>query len=146
MTNIVISSPDMAIEALHKHDLSFSGRTVPYILQTFDHHILSVVYLDPSVHLTTKIFSSSRLDSTQNLRLKKLQEMLEHVNECCRKGEALDISEVTFTTSLNSITSTLFSVDLAGFASDSSREFRDTVLGILEEAGKPNIADFFPVM
>ncbi|XP_054780070.1 cytochrome P450 76T24-like [Prosopis cineraria] len=153
ITTIVISSPTMAKEALHKHDSTFSGRTVLHTLQTFDHHKLSVVFLDPSVHwktlkrvCVTKIFSSSQLDSTQNLRLRKLQEMLEYANECCRKGEGLDIGELAFTTVLNSISSTLFSIDLAGYASGSSREFRDHVWGIMEEAGKPNIADFFPVL
>ncbi|XP_054779596.1 geraniol 8-hydroxylase-like [Prosopis cineraria] len=73
--------------------------------------------------------------------------MLEYVNKCCIKGDdALDIREVTFTTCLNSISSTLFSIDVSGFASDSSREFRDIIWGIMGEVGKPNIVDFFPVL
>ncbi|KAI9095359.1 hypothetical protein K1719_026393 [Acacia pycnantha] len=153
ITTIVISSPDLAKEALQKQDLAFSGRTVPHTVQTHEHHKVSVVFLDPSLQwktlrraCITKIFSSSQLDSTQNLRLSKLQEMLEYVNECCRKSETLDIGDLAFTTALNSLTSTLFSIDLAGFASDSSREFRDLVWGMMEEAGRPNISDFFPCL
>ncbi|KAK4276069.1 hypothetical protein QN277_019059 [Acacia crassicarpa] len=153
ITTIVISSPDLAKEALQKRDLAFSGRTVPHTLQTHDHHKVSVVFLDPSLQwktlrraCITKILSSSQLDSTQNLRLSKLQEMLEYVNECCRKSETLDIGELAFTTVLNSLTSTLFSIDLAGFASDSSQEFRGLVWGMMEEVGRPNISDFFPCL
>ncbi|XP_054781986.1 ferruginol synthase-like [Prosopis cineraria] len=150
MTTIVISSPDMAKEALHKHDFAFLGRTFSHSLQTFDHHRLSVIFSDPSVHWKTlrrtcvsKILSSFQLDSTQNLRLRKLQEMLEYVNECCKKGDdALHIREVTFATCINSLFSKLFSIDVHGFSSDLSREFRDSIWGIMEEVGKPNVVDF----
>ncbi|KAK4276067.1 hypothetical protein QN277_019057 [Acacia crassicarpa] len=107
ITTIVISSPDLAKEELQKHNLALSGRTVLHTLQTLDHHKVSVVFLDPSLQwktlrraCITKIFSSSQLDSTLNLRLSKLQEMLEYVNECCRKSETLDIGELAFTTGI----------------------------------------------
>lgn len=153
ITTIVISSPNIAKEALHKQNSTFSGRTVLHTLQTFDHHTRSVVFLDPSVHwktlrkiCATKIFSSSILDSTQNMRLRKLEDMLEYMNNGCAKCEAMDVGQVAFTTVLNIITSSFFSIDLAGFASDSSREFRETIWGLMEEAGKPNVSDFFPVL
>nr|POF24489.1 geraniol 8-hydroxylase [Quercus suber] len=49
-------------------------------------------------------------------------------------------------TVLNSISNTLFSIDLAQYDSNLSQEFRDLVCGLAKEAGRPNIADYFPVL
>lgn len=150
---IVISSPDIAKDVLHINDQVFYGRIVPHAVHALHHHKFSAVFVDPSAHWTTlkrfcatNIFSSRQLDFTQNLWFRKLQDLLEYVSECCKKGEAVDIGEATFTTTRNSMTNTLFSKDLASFASDSSREFKVLVRGMMEEAGKPNIADFFPFL
>ncbi|KAK7841682.1 geraniol 8-hydroxylase [Quercus suber] len=51
-----------------------------------------------------------------------------------------------FTTVLNSISSTFFSMDLAQYDSNFSQEFRDIVCGVAEEVGRPNIADYFPAL
>ena len=61
----------------------------------------------------------------------------------CKKGESLDIGEAAFIMVLNSLSNTLFSVDLADYASDKSQDFKEIVLGIVEEAGRPNFFDFF---
>lgn len=154
ITTIVISSPDVAKEALQKNDLIFSGRTIPHTGEALDHHKYSVAFIHPSSVLwktlrrvcITSMFSPLRLDSSQNLRRNKLQHLLDYVDECCTQGEALDIGEATFAATLNSISNTLFSIDLVGFSSGSSREFKDLICGILEEAGSPNISDFFPFL
>ena len=58
----------------------------------------------------------------------------------------IDIGRVVFTTVLNSISSTFFSMDLAQYDSNLSQEFRDIVCGVAEEIGRPNIADYFPAL
>jgi hypothetical protein len=95
----------------------------------------------------TKVFSTKMLDSTKILRQQKLQELLDYVNEKSKKCEVFDIGEVVFTTVLNSISNTLFSMDLAHSTPDEkSQEFKNIIWGIMEEAGKPNISDFFPIL
>ncbi|KAI3711329.1 hypothetical protein L2E82_41332 [Cichorium intybus] len=37
-------------------------------------------------------------------------------------------------------------MDLAQFDSVSSQEFKDAIWGMMEVSGKPNIADFFPIL
>ncbi|KAJ1413672.1 Cytochrome P450 [Sesbania bispinosa] len=152
ITTIVISSPQVAKEVMHKYDQIFSNRTIPDTLTALDHHKFSVVWMPPLAMwrtlrkaCATKVFSSQQLDSTQVLRQRKVQELLDHVKECCKKGQALDIGEASFTTVLNSISNTFFSMDLAHYTSDKSQEFKDIVWGIMEEAGKPNVVDFFPI-
>ncbi|KAL2337425.1 hypothetical protein Fmac_011871 [Flemingia macrophylla] len=151
-TTIVISSAKLAKEVLQKHDQIFANRTVPDTLQALDHHMLSMAWIPPSAQwrnlrraCAIKVFSSLQLDSTKVLRQKKVQDLMDYVKEKCSKSEALDIGDASFTTVLNSISNTLFSMDLAHYTSDKSREFKDIIWGIMEEAGRPNVVDFFPI-
>ncbi|XP_058737234.1 cytochrome P450 76T24-like [Vicia villosa] len=151
---IVISSPQVAKQVLHENSHIFSNRTVPHALFAVDHHKFSVGWL-PTLALwkklrkvcATKVFSTQMLDSTKILRQQKLQELLDYVKEKSKKGEAFDIGEAVFTTVLNSISNTLFSMDLAHSTHDEkSQEFKNIIWGIMEEAGNPNVSDFFPIL
>ncbi|KAL9396823.1 hypothetical protein Peur_011076 [Populus x canadensis] len=151
ITTIVISSPNIAKEALQKHDQALSSRTVPDALRV--HHRNSILWLPASTHwkflrklTATQMFTSQRLDASQALRGKKVQEMLEYVHENCNTGHAVDIRRSVFTTSLNLISNTFFSLDIANYNSDLSQEFSDLVVGVTEQIGKPNIADYFPIL
>ncbi|XP_011013816.1 PREDICTED: geraniol 8-hydroxylase-like [Populus euphratica] len=151
ITTIVISSPNIANEALQKHDQALSSRTVPDALRV--HHRNSILWLPASTHwkflrklTATQMFTSQRLDASRALRGKKVQEMLEYVHENCDNGRAVDIRRSVFTTSLNLISNTFFSLDIANYNSDLSQEFSDLVVGVTEQIGKPNIADYFPIL
>ncbi|KAI4356838.1 hypothetical protein L6164_000825 [Bauhinia variegata] len=152
-TTIVISSPDMAEEVLKKKDQAFSSRTAPDVTRVLNHRQFSMVWLPASAKwrslrraCATKIFSPQQLDTTQILREKKVQELLDFAGEICKNGEALDIGEAVFATTLNSLSNTLCSVDLVSLNSDLSQEFKDVVWRIMEETGKPNVVDFFPIL
>ncbi|KAG6784705.1 hypothetical protein POTOM_010405 [Populus tomentosa] len=151
ITTIVISSPNIAKEALQKHDQALSSRTVPDALRV--HHKNSTLWLPASTHwkflrklTATQMFTPQRLDASQALRGKKVQELLEYVHENCNNGHAVDIRRSVFTTSLNLISNTFFSLDIANYNSDLSQEFSDLVVGVTEQIGKPNIADYFPIL
>ncbi|KAF3961085.1 hypothetical protein CMV_014258 [Castanea mollissima] len=153
ITTIVISSPNMAKEVLQKNDQAFSSRTVPNMAHVFDHHKVSIGWIPANSQwrnlrkaCATQIFAPQRLDATEALRLAKVQELLDHVNQSCKSGAPIDIGQVVFTTVLNSISNTLFSIDLAQYDSNLSQEFRHLVCGLAKEAGRPNIADYFPAL
>ena len=89
-TTTVISSPDLAKEALQKHDQVFSSRTIPDTARAFDHHKFSMVWLPALAQWRSlrkvsakHIFAPQRLDSTQAIRCKKVQQLLDHVKENC---------------------------------------------------------------
>ncbi|CAL5192542.1 unnamed protein product [Lathyrus oleraceus] len=154
ITTIVISSPQVAKQVLQENSQVFSNRGIPHASYVLDHHKFSLVWL-PTLDLwkklrkicATKVFSNKMLDTTKILRQQKLQELLNHVNEQSKKGEAFDIGEAVFTTVLNSISNTLFSMDLAhSIHGQESQEFMKIIWGIMEEAGKPNVSDFFPIL
>ncbi|KAL8130466.1 hypothetical protein V2J09_019621 [Rumex salicifolius] len=150
---VVISSSDVAKDAFSNHDLALSSRHAPDATLALNHRHHSMVWL-PVAHqwrnlrklAAIQLFSTKRLDSSENLRRIKVLELVDYVGQCCKNCEAVDIGKAAFTTSLNLLSNTLFSADLAGYGTTSSQEFRDVVWGIMECLGKPNLADFFPVL
>ncbi|KAI6702241.1 hypothetical protein NL676_011377 [Syzygium grande] len=91
------------------------------------------------------IFANKKLNSTQCLRRKAVQELVAHVEKCAQTDDAVDISAAAFQTSLSFLSTTIFSLDLADLSSVSVKESKEIVGHILYEAGKPNVTNFFPV-
>ncbi|KAJ0971142.1 hypothetical protein J5N97_019101 [Dioscorea zingiberensis] len=150
-TTVVVSSPDMAREVLQKHDLAFSGRTVPDALRTLGHSDLSVAWLPANQEwrnlrriTNTQLFTTRRLDSTKGLRAQKVRELISYVSECCVSQKALNIGRLVSVTTLNLMSSTIFSVDFADLRSDSSPEVIELIQDIMKATAEPNLADFFP--
>ncbi|KAK4414475.1 cytochrome [Sesamum alatum] len=152
MTTVVVSSPEMARIVLQKSDQVLSSRTHPDAIRALDHHKFSVAWMPVDNQwrklrklCKEKMFSTQRLDANQGLRREKLRPLKEYVKECCADGQAVDVGRAAFTTSLNLLSATLFSVDFAAFGSDSSQEFRDVAWGIMAVVGRPNFSDYFPL-
>ncbi|XP_025634214.1 cytochrome P450 76T24 isoform X1 [Arachis hypogaea] len=100
ITTIVISSPQLAKEVLHKHDKTFCDRQTPDTLTALDHHKVSVIWLPLRKKwrnlrriCADNLFSIQKLDSTQVLRQKKVQKLLDFVKERSEKGESLNMEE-----------------------------------------------------
>ncbi|KAK7394873.1 hypothetical protein VNO78_15414 [Psophocarpus tetragonolobus] len=153
ITTIVISSPQIAKQILHEYREAFCDRTIPCSVHVLDHHKYSLVWQPRSARwrnlrriCATKVFSSRLLDSTQILRQQKVQRLVDYIKERCNKGEVVDIGEAVFTTALSTISNTFFSLDLSHSTPEKSQEFRDIIWAVLEEAGRPNVADFFPIL
>ncbi|ESR36916.1 cytochrome P450 family 76 subfamily C polypeptide 7 [Citrus sinensis] len=132
VTTVVISSPSMAKAILKEHDSLFCDRKVPesILSQPYLHHEFSLVWLP-------------KLDANQDLRRKKIKDLLAYVEENCSAGKTIDFGQTAFNTSLNLLSNTIFSMDLVD---PNEREFKDTVWGIMEEVGKPNLSDHFPLL
>ncbi|KAL0283327.1 UNVERIFIED_CONTAM: cytochrome [Sesamum angustifolium] len=153
MTTVVVSSPEIARIVLQKSDQVLSSRTHPDAIRALDHHELSVAWMPVDSQwrklrklCKEKMFSVQRLDANQGLRREKLRQLKDYVNGCCADGQAVDVGRAAFTTSLNLLSATLFSVDFAAFGSDSSQELRDVVSGIMAVVGRPNFSDYFPFL
>ncbi|XP_058085878.1 geraniol 8-hydroxylase-like [Magnolia sinica] len=151
ITTVVVSSANIAKEVLQKHDLAFAGRNVPDAARALHHRESSMVWLPVDQRwrklrtiCNSHIFTTQRLDANQGLRCRKVQELMAHVTEHCLKRQAVDIGRATFVTALNLISNTVFSVDLVDPNSISAQEFKELVSKIMEEVGRPNVADYFP--
>lgn len=93
-----------------------------------------------------QLFFSKILDANKDIRRKKVQELLVETHKSSVLGEAVDIGRVAFKTTLNLLSNPIFSVDLADPNSDTTREFKKIVWNVMKEAGKPNLADYFPML
>ncbi|KAK8957610.1 Geraniol 8-hydroxylase [Platanthera zijinensis] len=148
---VIISSPSSAREALQSKDNSFSGRHVPDTMRAHGHHEVSLIWMTPNKSwrylralLKTHLFSSPALDASQSLRRRKVQELVAYIKGL--NGEAVNIGRAAFCTVLNLISTTFLSINMVDFESESAQEFKDLIWGMMEEAGRPNISDFFPLL
>ncbi|KAH9697057.1 cytochrome P450 76C4 [Citrus sinensis] len=114
VTTVVVSSPSTAKAILKEHDSLSCDRKVPesILSQPYRHHEFSLVWLPVSTlwrsyrkMCNMHIFTSQKLDASQDLRRKKIKDLLAYVEENCR-----------------------------------------AVWGMMEEAGKPNLSDHFPLL
>ncbi|KAI3693891.1 hypothetical protein L1987_76846 [Smallanthus sonchifolius] len=152
-TTIVVSSPDMAKEFFNKHDQAFSSRSLPETARIMDHHKYSIAWLPAGdewrkLRRMTKecLFSVQCLDNSEQLRKKKIQELVDHVSGCCTNEKAINVGAIAFTTILNILSNLLFSKDLSEYDSIPSHEFKNVIWGVMEIGGKPNLVDFFPIL
>ncbi|XP_057544008.1 geraniol 8-hydroxylase-like [Amaranthus tricolor] len=151
---VIISTASMAKKALHKNDLSVSSRMVINGTRALNHHENSLVWLSitsPQWRFLRKIsnihiFWSTKLDMSQSLRMEKVEELIDYVQNRSKVGRMVDIGEVAFTTTLNLLSNTFFSMDLVDHDSDLGSEFRGSISDLMDELGKPNFADYFPVL
>ncbi|XP_060192868.1 geraniol 8-hydroxylase-like [Lycium barbarum] len=153
LTTVVISSSAVAKEVLQKQDLAFSSRTIPDALHAHNHSQFSVVFLPVCSQwrslrkvLNFHIFSSNRFDASQHLRSQKIQDLIDYCRKCSQSGEAVNIGQAAFEVMINLVSNTIFSKDAADPYANSGKEFKEVVWKIMEEAGRPNFADYFPLL
>ncbi|KAL5541020.1 hypothetical protein UlMin_042593 [Ulmus minor] len=153
VTTIVVSSAAMAKEVLQTHDKLLCSRTIPDALYVNEHHTMGLPWIPVSdlwrnlrKICNTQLFAAKVLDSNQNLRRRKVQELFDEMVKRSKAGEAVDIGRAAFTSTLNQLSNTIFSVDLADPDSDLAKEFKITTWNIMKEAGTPNLSDYFPLL
>ncbi|KAM4082207.1 hypothetical protein ACJW30_11G153500 [Castanea mollissima] len=152
-TTIVISSVDLAKEVLQQHDQFFCNHTIPESVVAGNQHEFSLPWLPVSAQwrnlrriCKSHLFANQILDANQNLRRKKVQELLADIHNSSLNGDAVDIGKVAFRTSLNLLSNTIFSVDLVDPNSATGRELSKLVHSILEVGSRLNLADYFLVL
>ncbi|KAJ8499827.1 hypothetical protein OPV22_010379 [Ensete ventricosum] len=153
VNTVFVSSPEMAREILQKNDAVLSSRWIPEAVRVLAFNEASMVWLPPSQRwrnlrkiCKTELFTTQRLDSYRSLRRQKVQELVQYISDSASKGLLVDVGRVAFSTTLNLISRTVFSADLVDLYRESSQEFKIVVEGILEEAGRANLSDYFPLL
>ncbi|XP_047976770.1 cytochrome P450 76T24-like [Salvia hispanica] len=153
ITTVVISSAETAKLVLQKHDSSFSNRTVLSAITALRHHEFSVGWLPVGNQwrklrkiCKEQMFSAPRLDASEGLRREKLQKLQDYLAERCERGTAVDVGEAAFTTALNLMSASLFSAEFVQFGSETSQEMKEAISSVVKSIGRPNLADYFPVL
>ncbi|KAG8374974.1 hypothetical protein BUALT_Bualt10G0051400 [Buddleja alternifolia] len=119
-----------------------------------NHHKYSIAFLPAADEEWRKLrkiskeqmFSRHRLDASEGLRRAKLEQLCDYLKECCVSSRAVNIEEAALTTTLNFISTTLFSVDFANYDSNSTHEYKEVAQGAMDALGALNLADFFPIL
>ncbi|XP_071692432.1 7-ethoxycoumarin O-deethylase-like isoform X2 [Rutidosis leptorrhynchoides] len=153
ITTLVISSATAAKEVLKNQDVNFASRHVPDALTAHNHSQNSVVFLPVGnrwrTHrkiLNLTIFSVNSLDANQHIISQKVKALVAYCQKASQSGDSVDIGRAAFRTSMNILSNTMFSKDLADPYEDSGKDFKEVVRNIMVESGKPNLVDFFPVL
>ncbi|KAF8030026.1 hypothetical protein BT93_E2446 [Corymbia citriodora subsp. variegata] len=152
MTTVVVSSSTFAKEILQTHDAVLSNRMIPESITAHDHDKLGLPWVPVSPLFrnlrkvyNSHIFSSKKLDLNQHLRGEKVEELVAFVRKHADASEAVNIGEAAFRTSLNAISNMVFSFDMTDPLNPAG-ELKELVWQIMFEIGKPNLADYFPVL
>ena len=72
--------------------------------------------------------------------------MVKRVVEASEAGEAISIGTLVFGTTLNSLSNTIFLVDIFDPKSNAIQELKELIWSIMKHGGKPNLSDFFPLL
>ncbi|KAI5352030.1 hypothetical protein L3X38_004921 [Prunus dulcis] len=146
ITTVVVSSSAIAKQVLQTHDQLFCNRTVSDSVQACKHGENGMPWIPVSVKwrnlrkiCNSQLFATKVLDASQANRHLEVQELIADVHESVVKGDAVEIGRVAFKTTLNLMSRTVFSVDLADQNSERAREFKELVRSIMEEISKPKL-------
>lgn len=153
LSTIVISSPTIAQQIFQKQDITFSSRFTQDALRACDHFQYSLIWSPVGPRwrslrklVTSAMFSVNKLDANQQLRGRKVNELIGYVRKCSQVREAVDIGCAAFKTSFNVLSNIICSKDMADPDRDTAKEFRDFMWDMLVQVGTPNLVDFFPVL
>jgi cytochrome P450 len=151
-STIIISSPDIAQEVLQTHDRLFIDRPIPEAVKVLGHDHFSLPFMGGSdlwrelrKLCKNHLFSKKTLDASNELRCKKLQQLLCDIDKSSLIGEVVDVEKAAFKTSLNFMSNTFFSMDFVNSAGEID-EYKDIVENLIIAIGTPNLVDFFPLL
>jgi cytochrome P450 len=151
-STIIISSPDIAQEVLQTHDRLFINRPIPEAVKVLGHDHFSLPFMGGSdlwrelrKLCKNHLFSKKTLDASNELRCKKLQQLLCDIDKSSLIGEVVDVEKAAFKTSLNFMSNTFFSMDFVNSAGEID-EYKDIVENLIIAIGTPNLVDFFPFL
>ncbi|GAB2213025.1 hypothetical protein Droror1_Dr00021038 [Drosera rotundifolia] len=155
VTNVVVSSESVAREVLQKNDASFCYRSQMISFAVLHHDEATVAFMPPNAAwknlrkiFKSHMFNTGKVESTKGLRREKVQQLLAYTHRRCEGGALVNIGEVASTASLNVLSNVIFSVDVVDPIRDPLHqgELWELVLNIGKIIGKPNVADYIPMV
>ncbi|KAB1221264.1 Cytochrome P450 76A2 [Morella rubra] len=157
MRMVVVSSSEAARVMFKNHDVVLAGRKMreamkgdlgtegSLIMSSYGGHWRTLRRLS-----TSEFFVTSRLEAMRGgVRGKCIEDVVHRIEESSASGtKAIDVSRLLFLTSFNLIGNLMFSRDLISLdpKAESGDDFFYNASKVVELAGKPNVADFFPIL
>ncbi|GKU95864.1 hypothetical protein SLEP1_g9167 [Rubroshorea leprosula] len=132
VTTVIASSPETAKQILQIHDQSFSERTIPEVIASQPDPDATLAWAIGDQRwrnrrrvCTTQLFTVQRLNSFQLLRQEKVEQLIKHIKKHQISGSQINVGQVVFATTLNLISSTIFSIDIVDPEFNTAQEFKD---------------------
>ncbi|PIA59247.1 hypothetical protein AQUCO_00400259v1 [Aquilegia coerulea] len=154
MRTVVISSNNVAREMFKNHDMVLAGRKIYEAMKGKEGNEGSLITAQYGSHwrmlrrvCTSEFFVTSRLDAMKGVRGRCVNNMVQYVEEASEGGtNAIDIGKYIFLMSFNLIGNLMFSKDLLDPKSKRGAAFFYHAGKVMYLAGKPNVADFLPLL
>ncbi|KAK7270041.1 hypothetical protein RIF29_22914 [Crotalaria pallida] len=154
MCTIVVSSSEVAREMFKTNDAVLAGRKIYESMKGKHGHEGSLITSQYGSHwrmlkrlCTTEFFVTSRLDAMIGVRGKCINRMLNLIEEAGECGTCgVDLGKSFFLMSFNLIGNLIFSKDLLDTEMERGARFYYHAVKVMENAGKPNAADFLPIL
>ncbi|XP_021845064.2 geraniol 8-hydroxylase [Spinacia oleracea] len=151
-TAIVVSNSMLAKQVLLKNHDVFSSLYDLDAVRAHDHEKFSIGPLSASSPMwkvlrkiyNTKLLSDKMLETMQEHRYRKLEELLYYMKKCSQTNTIVDVGQAVYDASFDMISSTIFSMDSGSDVR--IREIKDLMDCIIKEIGRPNIVDCYPLL
>nr|ALG05125.1 cytochrome P450 [Sinopodophyllum hexandrum] len=153
MNIVVISSAEVAMEMFRYHDLNFANRNITEAMRVHSFHQGAITVMSYGPHWrmlrrisTMELFSNRRINNSQNLRQKCVDNMIKWIsNESMEKG-VVEISQFISLMNFNVIGNLMLSRDLVDPSSIRAAEFFTAAEKVVQCLVTPNMADLFPFL
>ncbi|XVF55625.1 hypothetical protein PTKIN_Ptkin06aG0051400 [Pterospermum kingtungense] len=154
MSTVVISSNEVAREMFKNHDVVLAGRKIYEAMKGDFGHEGSLITSQYGPHwrmlrrlCTTEFFVTSRLDAMRGVRGRCIDRLVQFVADAGANGtNSIDVGRFFFLMAFNLIGNLMFSKDLLDPKSERGAKFFYHAGKVMELAGKPNVADFLPIL
>ncbi|KAL3715709.1 hypothetical protein ACJRO7_007449 [Eucalyptus globulus] len=154
MCTVVISSDKVAREMFKNHDVVLAGRKIYEAMKGDYSNEGSIITAQYGPHWrmlrrlsTTEFFVARRLDATESVRSRCVDRMVRFIEDAGESGtKSIDVGRFFFLMAFNLIGNLMFSKDLLDPKSKRGAKFFYHAGKVMELAGKPNVADFLPIL
>ncbi|CAA2996947.1 cytochrome P450 76A1-like [Olea europaea subsp. europaea] len=159
VNTMIVQNASTAAELFKKHDVPFADRKVPDALTAYNFNAGSLGMNTFGGHwrvlrrlCSMEFLVNKRMNETTELRMRLMHDMIRWIEEDSRTSlaqggtGAVQLSRFLFLMAFNLVGNLMLSRDLLDAKDPEGKEFFDCMNVILELAGTPNIADFFPAL
>ncbi|KAL0333432.1 UNVERIFIED_CONTAM: Iridoid oxidase [Sesamum angustifolium] len=153
MTTVVISSSEAARVMFKNHDVVLAGRKIYESMKSEigNEGSLITAQYGPRWRMlrrlcTAEFFAAAPLDAMRGVRAKCVDQMVQYMRDAAANGVGIDVGRFFFLMAFNLIGNLIFSKDLLDPESETGAKFFYHAGKATEYAGKPNVADFLPML
>ncbi|KAI4297180.1 hypothetical protein L6164_037079 [Bauhinia variegata] len=149
---IVISSPEMAYEALKVQDLTFSSRTITEAIKVGTYDATNVAFSPYGPHwilirkmVVSEILSAKSLKAFESLRRKQVHGMLKQLYRVSLSNGSINIADSAFLALANQISILVASESLFD-CTEKGSQIKAKFFEVFRVFGTPNISDLIPIL